>query len=131
MSDDKIDYEELIARLTDPDIPIVPTGKALFGEDAARAGQPAADVQREDAARAGREFLLREYGSEEALLEAMKPGRPSLGKPGHGPSPTVRARVSQHDFDELAELKARTGRTEADLLREGVHLLLERYRTAS
>ena len=116
MSDDKIDYEELIARLTDPDIPIVPTGKALFGEDAARAG---------------REFLLREYGSEEALLEAMKPGRPSLGKPGHGPSPTVRARVSQHDFDELAELKARTGRTEADLLREGVHLLLERYRTAS
>ncbi|MEV8212287.1 hypothetical protein [Leifsonia sp. NPDC077715] len=116
MTDDKTDYEALIARLTDPNIPLVPTGKALFGEDAARAG---------------REFLLEQYGSEEALQEALKSGRPSLGEPGEGPSPTVRARVSRHDFAELAKLRERTGRTEADLVREGVHLLLERYKTAS
>ncbi|MDR6971030.1 hypothetical protein [Leifsonia shinshuensis] len=116
MPDDDIDYEALIAELTDPDKPLTPTGKALYGEEAARAG---------------REMLLREYGSEEALEPALKPGRPGLGSAGDGPSPTVRARVSRHDFDELAKLKARTGRTEADLLREGVHLLLERYKTAS
>jgi len=116
MTDDDIDYEALAARLTDPEIPLKPTGKALFGEDAARAG---------------REFLLREYGSEEALERALKPGRPALGEPGDGPSPTVRARISRHDFAELAQLREKTGRTEADLLREGVHLLLERYKHAS
>jgi hypothetical protein len=116
LTDDDIDYEALAARLTDPDVPLTPTGKALFGEDAARAG---------------RTFMLEQYGSEEALERAMKPGRPALGEPGEGPSPTVRARVSRHDFDELARLRAETGRTEADLLREGVQLLLERYKHAS
>ena len=43
----------------------------------------------------------------------------------------MKARVSRRDFDELARLRAETGRTEADLLREGVQLLLERYKHAS
>ena len=116
MTDDDIDYEALIARLTDPNIPLKPTGKALHGDEAAKAG---------------REFLLREYGSEEALERAMRPGRPALGEPGEGPSPTVRARVSRNDFAELARLREKTGRTEADLLREGLHLLLEHYKQAS
>jgi hypothetical protein len=116
VTDDAIDHDGLAAYLTDPDVPLRPTKNALHGEDAARAG---------------REFLLGEYGSEEALERALKPGRPALGEPGTGPSPTVRARISRHDFDELAQLRERTGRTEADLLREGLHLLLERYRHAS
>lgn len=116
MSEHEIDYEALIEELTDPNVRLVPTGKALFGDDAARAG---------------REFLLAEYGSEEALQEALKPGRPALSANGGGPSPTVRARVSREDFDELARLRERTGRTEADLVREGLHLVLERYKTAS
>lgn len=114
--DDSIDYEEIIRRLHDPNIPIVGVGEPLVGEEAARAG---------------REMMLREYGSEEALQEALKPGRPALSANGGGPSPTVRARVSREDFDELARLRERTGRTEADLVREGLHLLLERYKTAS
>jgi hypothetical protein len=112
---ESFDYEETIRRLTDPDIPIAGVGRPLHGEEAAAAG---------------REMMLREYGSEEALERALRPGRPGLSEPGNGPSPTVRARISRHDFDELARLRARTGRTEADLLREGVHLLLERYATA-
>ena len=114
--DESFDYEETIRRLTDPDTPLRGVGRALHGEEAARAG---------------RAMLLREYGSEEALERALKPGRPALGDPGEGPSPTVRARVSRNDFAELARLREKTGRTEADLLREGLHLLLEHYKQAS
>ncbi|MFB2582335.1 hypothetical protein ACEXQD_13890 [Herbiconiux sp. P15] len=62
MAADEIDYEALAARLVDPE---VETGahRELHGE--------------ETAAR-GRAFLLREYGSEEALRAAVWPGGPKL-----------------------------------------------------
>ncbi|WP_345762031.1 hypothetical protein [Diaminobutyricibacter sp. McL0608] len=43
----------------------------------------------------------------------------------------MRARISEQDFAELAHLRELTGRTEADLVREGVHLLLAQYKQAS
>lgn len=85
-----------------------------------------------DAAAHGHELMLQAYGSEEALSAAMVvPGRPKLGSGRRGPSPTVRARISEQDFAELAHLRELTGRTEADLVREGVHLLLAQYKQAS
>ncbi|MCS5732876.1 ribbon-helix-helix protein, CopG family [Herbiconiux daphne] len=115
MAGDEIDYEALAARLTDTD---VHTGahKELYGEDAAAHG---------------RAFLLREYGSEDALKAAMRPGRPKLGTRKPGPSPTVRARVSEEDFAAFTRLREETGRSEAELLREAVHLLLAQHKLAS
>lgn len=116
MAGDEIDYDALAARLTNPDARPQP-GQVLRGEEAAAYG---------------RAFLLHEYGSEEALAAAMvRPGRPRIGSGKRGPSPTVRARISERDFAELARLREQTGRTEADLVREGVRLLLAQQKEAS
>ena len=116
MVGDEIDYDALASRLTDPDVELRP-GQVLRGAEAAAHG---------------RELMLSQYGSEEALEAAMiHPGRPKLGTGRRGPSPTVRARVSEQDFAELAQLREQTGRTEADLVREGLHLLLAQYKRAS
>lgn len=58
------DYDELEARLTDPDVPLRAPASALTGPTAARYC---------------RDFLLREYGSEDAITDAMRPGRPMVG----------------------------------------------------
>ncbi|MDR0627682.1 MAG: ribbon-helix-helix protein, CopG family [Bifidobacteriaceae bacterium] len=50
-------------------------------------------------------------------------GRPRLG-PGKGRSPVVRARVSDAEYAELESLAERTGRTQSDLVREGLRLVL-------
>jgi hypothetical protein len=115
MAADEIDYEALAARLTDPE---VETGahRELHGEEAAAHG---------------RAFLLREYGSEEALRAALRPGRPKLGTRKPGPSPTVRARVSEEDFAAFTRLREETGSSEAELLREAVQLLLAQHKLAS
>ncbi|SEI17800.1 MULTISPECIES: hypothetical protein [unclassified Leifsonia] len=116
MAGDEIDFDALAARLTDPNVEIG-SKKVLRGKEAAAYG---------------RAMLLREYGSEEALAAALiAPGRPKLGSGRRGPSPTVRARISEQDFAELAQLREETGRTEADLVREGVHLLLAQHKRAS
>jgi hypothetical protein len=115
MAGDEIDYEALAARLTDPDVES-PVRRELHGDEAAAYG---------------RAFLLREYGSEGALDAALRPGRPKLGSRKPGPSPTVRARVSEEDFAAFTRLREATGRTEAELLREAVHLLLTQHRMAS
>lgn len=64
---DGTDYEALAARLTDPfgrkTVPIKDVGPALRGDEAAAAG---------------RAFLLREYGSEQAIHGAMK----AVNRPG-------------------------------------------------
>lgn len=110
MATGEIDYDKLAERLTDPDVPLG-SGAELRGADAAAAG---------------REFLLREYGSMTAVEAAMRPGRPKLGTK-RGPSPTVRGRVPEVDraaFDVLIE---QSGKNESELVREAVHLLLERH----
>ena len=73
-------------------------GPGGFGN--ARNFQPG-QVQSDDAAaEAGRAWLLREYGSEEAIAAelAVTPGRRRVGAPKVGPSPTVRARISDADY---------------------------------
>ncbi len=107
-----VDYDELAARLADPATPLpVPTA-VLTGAAAAAEG---------------RAFLLREYGSEEALQRALRPGRPRVGAPG-GESPTVRGRISDADFAAFKQLEERTGKKQSELVREAVQLLLAEHR---
>lgn len=104
------DYEALAARLTDPAIPVERPANVLTGAAAAAAG---------------RELLLAEYGSAEALDGVLRSaGRPRLGESAKGPSPTVRGRIPVADraaFDRLIEL---SGKKESELVREAIHRLL-------
>ena len=61
--EDEEHYAELAEKINAGDFEVVP-GSVLTGAAAAEAG---------------RAFLLKEYGSEEALAEALRPGRPKLG----------------------------------------------------
>lgn len=104
-------YEELAARLTDPSTPLPDPENVLAGDDAAAAG---------------RAFLLREYGTEEALQRALRPGRPRVGSP-RGESPTVRGRISDADFAAFKRLEESTGKKQSELVREAVQLLLAEH----
>ncbi len=116
MTDHKsIDYAALEARLADPDATLSSAGQVATG--------PAA-------AATGREFLVREYGSIEAVERAMPaPGRPRVGH--GGVSPTVRARITPADYAAMKRLEEQTGRSQSDLLREAVHQLLAAYKMVS
>lgn len=108
----EVDYDALAARLTDPEVPLAAPREVHVGEDAARFG---------------REFLLREYGSEEALQEAMRnPGRPRVGAAQEGPSPVVRGAITSSDFAALTELMKSSGMKQSAIVREAVHEYLER-----
>ena len=106
------DYNELAARLADPAIPLPKPEAVLTGEAAAAEG---------------RAFLLREYGGEEALQGALRPGRPRVGSP-RGESPTVRGRISDADFAAFKRLEERTGKKQSELVREAVQLLLAEHK---
>lgn len=106
------EYEARSDHYADPSTRITAAGPALTGEAAAAAG---------------REFLIAEYGSIEAVEKEMRRGRRKIGDPRHGESPVVRGRISEEDFVAFKKLEQATGRTQADLVREGVHLLLERH----
>lgn len=109
-------YAALAERLTAPDYEPQSAGPALTGAAAAAHG---------------RALMLKEYGSEEALEAALRQaGRPRSGTEAKGPSPTVRARISEADFAAFKRLEQQTGRGQSALVREAVHLLLERYRLA-
>ncbi|MFF1831950.1 hypothetical protein [Paenarthrobacter sp. NPDC058040] len=113
MAGDEMDYEALAQRLSDPDTDVRGKGVALHGADAASAG---------------RSFLLREFGSEEALEAALRPGRPKVGqKQSAGPSPTVRGRISEQEYQAFTDLIKETGKGQSALVREAVHLLLQRH----
>ena len=105
-------YNDLATRLTDLATPI-PAPSAVLTGDAATAE--------------GRAFLLREYGSEEALQRALRPGRRPAGAPS-GESPTVRARISDEDFTAFKLLEERTGKKQSELVREAVQLLLAEHK---
>ncbi|RNI23295.1 hypothetical protein [Flexivirga caeni] len=114
----EIDYDALEARLTDPDYPVRSAGQVKTGDAAAADGHA---------------FLLREYGSDEAIAAAMSVprGRPRVGSPKAGPSPTVRARISDADYAAFKKLEAATGRRQSDLVREAVHRLLVDHKLVS
>lgn len=103
------DYDALAAALTHPETVLQPVGTALAGPDAAAAG---------------RALMLQEYGSEEALEAAMRPGRPALGREKQGASPLVRGRITPEDRSAFDELRARTGKTESALVRAAIHQML-------
>lgn len=114
--DSERDYEARSDRYADPAIPITPTGDTLTGAEAANAG---------------RSFLIAEYGSEEAVDQLIRRGRPRVGEKRAGGSAIVRARISDQDFAAFKKLEDQTGKTQADLVREGVHLLLSQHQQAS
>ena len=111
-----IDFEALSDRYADAAEPIVATGPALTGEAAAAAG---------------RAFAISEYGSVSAMEQEIRRGRPRVGETRRGPSPVVRGALTEEDFAAFKQLELATGKKQADLVREGVHLLLERYQAAS
>lgn len=109
------DYDALADRLSAPD-------HTLARPQAAAAG--------DDAATAGRDFLLREYGSMDAVTDVLR-GRPRVGQTRRGASPTVRGRVTVTDYEALKKLETSTGRTQSELVREAVHRLLESHKLVS
>lgn len=116
MSTEPFDYDALEARLTDPSTPVASAGQVATGVDAEQAG---------------REFLLREYGSEAAIARVLRgPGRPRVGEPS-GASPTIRARISDAEYAAFKQLEQATGRTQSELVREAVHQLLARHKLVS
>ncbi|GAB2761349.1 hypothetical protein [Sinomonas soli] len=116
MNEKDIDYDALAARLTAPGQPLPAAEEVRVGE-AAAAG--------------GREFMVSQYGSWEAVEEAIRAGRPRLGG-GHGPSPVARTRVTVQQDAALSELEAETGKKRSELLRDAIDLLLaSRHKLAS
>lgn len=109
------EYDELAARLTDPATPLSAPTQAQTGEAARVAGQ---------------EFMLREYGSPEAIAEALvrRSGRPRIGHRASGESPTVRARISDVDYAAFKKLEDLTGKTQSELVRQAVHQFLEQHK---
>ncbi|WP_219732696.1 hypothetical protein [Leifsonia shinshuensis] len=111
------DFEALAERLLDPATTLPPAANVSVGEKAAAAGS---------------DFLLSEYGSEAALDAALRPaGRPRLGERPKGASPTVRGRIPEAERAAFDQLMRQTGKRESELVREAVHLLLERHKLAS
>lgn len=106
-------YEDLAARLTDESVPVTSAGKVKTGAEAAADGHA---------------FLLAEYGSEEAIQDAIRMGRPHVGAEKGGKSPVVRGAIPRSEFELLEGLRAKTGRSQSELVREAVHLLLERHK---
>lgn len=72
-------------------------------------------------------MLLDDTVSATDVVTALRPGPPALGKSGEE-SPILRFRVPEEDRSELRKLTELTHRKQSDLLREGLALVLERYR---
>jgi hypothetical protein len=110
------DLEAMSDRYADPGAPVVPSGPALTGAAASAAG---------------REFMVQEYGSMEAVEREIRRGRPRVGESRRGPSPVVRGALTEEDFEAFKKLESATGKRQAELVRESVQLLFEHYRVAS
>lgn len=108
-------YEQYAVRLTDPSTTLAGSGSPLRGEAAKSAGKS---------------FLLEAYGSEGAVTRAMRRGRPRVGQT-KGASPEVRGRIMPSEFDALEALAKQTGRSRSDLVREGIHLLLQKNKLSA
>lgn len=115
MSDQHSDqyYEDLAARLTDESTPVKSGGRVKTGAEAAADGHA---------------FLLAEYGSEEAIQDAIRMGRPHLGAEKGTKSPVVRGAIPRQEFEQFEGLRAETGRSQSELVREAIHLLLAKHK---
>jgi hypothetical protein len=105
-------YEDLAARLTDESTPVKSAGRVQTGAEAAAEG---------------RAFLLAEYGSEHALQEAIRMGRPRVGAEKGEKSPVVRGAIPRGEFEQFEHLRSETGRSQSELVREAIHLLLAKH----
>ncbi|MGL5930818.1 MAG: ribbon-helix-helix protein, CopG family [Dermatophilaceae bacterium] len=112
---EQIDYDALATQLTESNSTTRPPSQVQTGTAAAAEGEA---------------FLLREYGSDEAVTHMLR-GRPKIGQPKRGASPTVRGRISEADYEAFKRLEATTGLTQSELVREAVHQLLVRRQAAS
>lgn len=109
-------YEDLTERLLGPDPVKVNQATVLRGKAAAAAGHA---------------MLLAEYGSEKAIGQAIRAGRPRVGDAKRGPSPTVRGRIADDDFAALVRLEEQSGKSQSALVRKAIHLLLQKHERAS
>ncbi|WP_427004437.1 hypothetical protein [Pseudarthrobacter sp. H2] len=107
----KTDYDSLADRLT---------GDSPLGVAAVQFGS--------DAAASGRAFLLREYGGDAAIRQAIRRGRPRVGDSTPGESATVRGRIADVEYRAFMELVTELGKPQSELIREAVHLLLEHHK---
>ncbi|NQX28857.1 ribbon-helix-helix domain-containing protein [Microbacteriaceae bacterium VKM Ac-2854] len=114
---DDEDYAAFAERLSSGAEPIVGAGTPLVGAEAAAHG---------------RALLIESFGSEEAVEEFIRSGRPRLGDEPtrRGASSTVRGRITDDQLAELRGVMADTGRSQSDLVREGIALLLAKHRAA-
>jgi len=101
----------------------------LLGDAPVHAGKP--PLRGDAAAAAGHALLLDEYGSDQAINQAVRSGRPRVGDAKRGPSPIVRGRVADSDYVALAKVEQLTGKSESALVREAVQMLLQKYQVAS
>jgi hypothetical protein len=117
MPDQDEEFDELAERITAVDHELAPAADIATGADAAARG---------------RELMVREFGGEVELdAELRRAGRPRLGESARGKSPVVRGSVAAADRAQFDRLMQETGKKESELVREAVHLLLDRYRAAS
>lgn len=119
-NDDEIDeayYEALSDEFAARTEPLVFSGPLYVGAEAAAQG---------------RAFLIEQFGSEEAVEEFIRSGRPRLGDEPirRGASPSVRGRVSEEQLAQLRAVMAETGRSQSELVREGIALVLAKHRAA-
>lgn len=67
----------------------------------------------------------------EEATDSISHGRPRLGAAKAGPSPTVRARISDSDYAAFKRLEEITGRSQSELVREAVHRMLMEHNLVS
>lgn len=51
-----------------------------------------------------------------------------MGRPRRRHSPTVRGRISDADFAAFKRLEERTGKTQSELVREAIRLLVDEHK---
>jgi hypothetical protein len=114
MSKDDEYYERLDEYYSDPKNPVHGIGKPLFGAEAAAAGQ---------------ELLIKEFGSAEAVENFIKRGRPKLGQTeALGPSREIRGRVTDSQYLALQALMQKQHRTMSELIRDMADSYLSSHR---
>lgn len=57
----------------------------------------------------------------------VRRGRPRVGAP-RGESPVAKGRVTKAEFDELTAIMDESGRTQSELVRRGVQLVIQEHR---
>lgn len=105
-----------LAELEESDAPLATEGETLRGDAAATAGHA---------------LFLEALGSEEAIEEEIRRGRPHVGSstPAGAQSPVIRARIDPAREARLKAIAWSTGKKPSTLLREALDLLLVSYET--